>query len=228
MYNLALVGKNIAHSRSPEIYNKLLDGKVSYHLLDFPSENEIPKADELLKIYDGISITSPYKKFFIDQVKLIGPSQELKAINCIRKNNSVLEGANTDLLAIEEILKNYHDKFESVILLGDGVMSSVTQFVLKKLSLRFLVLSRRLNKNFDQLNLSEYVGKKNVLVINTCARQYVYQGDVVENILFWDFNYNFDAHRLKFNSKCMYMDGLEMLELQAKYAIAFWSNEKLS
>ena len=53
-YKLALIGKNIAHSKSPEVYKTLLDNNVEYTLLDFISENEIPKLSELLKTFDGI------------------------------------------------------------------------------------------------------------------------------------------------------------------------------
>ena len=52
-YKLALIGKNISHSKSPEIYNKLLNNQVEYHLLDYPSINEIPEMDFFSKNFDG-------------------------------------------------------------------------------------------------------------------------------------------------------------------------------
>ncbi len=61
-YKLALIGKNISHSKSPEIYNKLLNNQVEYTLLDCDTVDAIPSLDELMKKFDGVSITSPYKE----------------------------------------------------------------------------------------------------------------------------------------------------------------------
>jgi len=68
MNKFALVGKDISHSRSPEMYRKLISSDVKYDLLDYQSDLDIPTAVELLSKYDGINITSPYKKNFLNQV----------------------------------------------------------------------------------------------------------------------------------------------------------------
>ena len=39
---LALLGKGISHSKSPEIYRRLISGSVQYDLLDVANEADIP------------------------------------------------------------------------------------------------------------------------------------------------------------------------------------------
>lgn len=233
MNKFALVGKDIAHSRSPEMYRKLISPAVHYDLLDYKNESDIPKASELLSKYDGINITSPYKKHFLSEVELTDSAKNVGAINCLKKGKDKIWGENTDYLAIVDILKDFQTKYGQleIVILGDGVMSVVAQQALKNLQLSFQLLSRKLTKDFNQLNLNDYFHEKNgrPLVINTCAREFVFNGNLPITALFWDFNYNFPPHSSQLPAKThLYTDGLEMLERQAFYAVAFWSDRKFS
>ena len=49
---------------SEEMYKKLLSVSFEYDLLDYQRQEEIPPAQDLLKKFDGINITAPYKKHF--------------------------------------------------------------------------------------------------------------------------------------------------------------------
>lgn len=228
MLKLALVGKSIKHSRSPELYRKLISPNIKYDLLDYDGAYEIPSAQELLAEYDGINITSPYKKHFLEQVELTASAKKTGAINCLRKRNGHLEGDNTDYRAIVDILNDFqksHEKLE-VILLGDGVMSKVTQIALDELGLPWKIFSRKLTEDFGQLNLELHFTEKLVtpLIINTCAREFVFKGKMPSSAIFWDFNYSFEEHSLTLPAKItLYLDGFSMLEKQAQYAVSFWS-----
>lgn len=226
MIKLALVGKNISHSQSPKVYSDLLGYKVDYTLLDFQRSEEIPLAKKLFETFTGVSITAPYKEHFLTQVELVGEAQALSAINCLRNNNGKIEACNTDYDAIVEILKREKVKISKVVVLGDGVMARVAMHAIKKESIPVLQFSRKLNKDFASLDLTKLINQEKILVINTCARDYSYAGNISSDIIFWDFNYNFEPHRSNFQNKCEYMDGMEMLILQAKYALEFWSNKK--
>lgn len=229
MNKLALVGKDISHSRSPEIYRKLISISIKYDLLDYQNEFEIPTAEELLIKYDGINVTSPYKKHFLTQVEVSPLAKEIGAINCLKKKNGKLFGENTDYLAILDILKKMQDKYGEieVVVLGDGVMANVVKLALAHLHLNFSSMSRKKTKDFNQLNLEKSFQNKMALplVINTCAREFIFSGEIPAAALFWDFNYNLDQHsNLLSNKIYKYLDGLEMLERQAFYAVSFWSN----
>ena len=85
------------------------------------------------------------------------------AINCLKKGKDKIWGENTDYLAIFDILKDLQIKYGQleVVILGDGVMSVIAQQALKNLQLPFHLLSRKLTKDFNQLNLNDYFNEKN-------------------------------------------------------------------
>lgn len=229
MNKLALIGKDISHSRSPEMYRKLISPNIDYSLLDYDNANKIPSAKDLFLNYDGINITSPYKKYFLDQIKLTKNASAIGAVNCLKKQGTDIIGENTDYLAVVDILKEIKSSHATleVVILGDGVMSTVAQLALKNLSIEYKVFSRKLTNNFDQLNFDLYFSNHPTkpLIINACARDFIFHGKLPIRGIFWDFNYNFKQQE-DLISPCveMYMDGLEMLERQAFYAVAFWSN----
>lgn len=232
MIKLALIGKNIQHSKSPDLYRGILGNEIQYNLLDFANAAEIPSAKELLTIYDGVSITSPYKKHFLPEIKLTSRAALVGAINCLRLKDGIISGENTDFLAIVDILKNWIQLYKqlNVVILGDGVMSNVTQHALNECSItNFKIFSRKTINHFDQLNISEifetqFPASGQRIVINSCSRDFIFKGQIDKKTIFWDYNYNFEQHLQPLSSKTQqYVDGLKMLELQALHALVFWS-----
>lgn len=218
---LALIGKNISHSLSPEVYKKLLGDKLThYDLLDYQEVVEIPQAADLLSKWDGISITSPYKKHFLSQSSLVGCPLSIAGINCLRMRNGLVEATNTDYLALKILLKEYENEFnkKKIIILGDGVMSKITEIILQKLGLVYEIYSRKLTSNFSDLVF------QNCFIINACSREFEFNSKVLENVIFWDFNYNLIAHQTTLPFICeKYISGYSLLETQAKCAIEFWN-----
>jgi shikimate dehydrogenase len=223
-YHLALIGKDINHSQSPKVYKDLLKNNVEYALLDFAKDSEILSLESLFEQFDGISITSPYKKHFLDEVHLNDSVRKLNAINCIRKINNMYEGTNTDYIAVGIILKNYLNRFPNlvVVILGAGSMSSITQVLLDNLKIRYSIKSRKGTEDFNSLNLKADKNSQ-LLVINSCSREYCFNGEVDKNALFWDFNYSLAHHQKLLPSLTKeYVDGQELLFLQAREALSFW------
>ncbi len=230
MINLALIGKAIQHSKSQSMYEDLLSTKVNYDLLDYFTEDEIPSLEFLFSKYEGISITSPYKEFFLDKVNLSSDVKRVKAINCLTKTQKGYYGYNTDLLALEEIINNFLQKYKTIgfYILGDGVMGRVVSFICEKQSIPYQILSRKKCENFSNLTLLNKINsEKKTIVINCCSRNYIFNGDIDNNFIFWDLNYSFKPHDDLFLSNgCEYIDGLELLNLQAKHAIEIWGVQK--
>lgn len=229
MKHFALIGKSISHSRSPQVYQQLLRFPHEYHLLDFENELEIPNLTDLATKYVGINITSPYKRWFLRKVSSSEFAKKCGSINCLKFKNNIWEAENTDYLAILELFKIKFPTylFQSVAILGDGVMSQVVIEALNEVKCKYQVLSRKTIDNFDELNLNLYCEdiKKPFLIINTCSRDYVFHGQVPANALFWDLNYAFTPHLINpVFTNDNYIDGEELLLLQAKYACAFWSD----
>jgi shikimate 5-dehydrogenase len=218
---LALVGSKITHSRSPEVYQKLLGNKLtSYDLLDYDDISFVPKAHELCTKYDGINITSPYKKYFLNEVEIRNCPGDIPGVNCMVKSKKGIIATNTDYLAVSEIAQGlYKIQPMKFVILGDGVMSQVTELVLQSLNYDYEIKSRSKTKCFDQLIF------ENCIVINACSRDYVFSGEILSNVIFWDYNYNFIPHQTSLPSVCkIYIDGYSLLELQAKFAISFWES----
>jgi len=219
----ALIGKNISHSNSENVYKELLETKyLSYTLLDYSSEDSIENIKTNLEKYSYISITSPYKKFFFKNVDTVEPLvKDLGSVNCIKLLNDEVIGTNTDFFAIKEIISSLvKDNVSNILILGDGTMSGLVQYILSTFKIDFKVLSR---KNNQLENLSENI-VENSLIINTCARSYSPKFKTTSSCTFWDFNYNQEyAEELNTNKFINYYDGLLMLTLQAKYALSFWN-----
>lgn len=227
MINLGLLGKNIKHSNSKIVYEKLLKHSINYQLFDYKQASGIPSLNNLFSDIVGLSITSPYKKHFLQNVIIDNKVKKLPAINCIKKDGEKFIATNTDYFAIIEIIKDFelsHTKLKFIIL-GDGVMSDVTQIILDELKFNYEVLSRKNNKNFYSVkfNQKNFGSIEKIILINTCAREYSFTNDIDPQFIFWDYNYNLDHHlngvAVRVNQ---YVDGNSMLLTQARYALEFW------
>jgi shikimate dehydrogenase len=218
---LALIGKNITHSKSPEVYKEILGEKLhSYELLDFSEEILIPSLKEIFLKFDGISVTSPYKKYFLPEVKLIDCPSGVPGVNAIRFKDNSYEGTNTDFIAIKFLLNDFKSLLndKEIVILGDGVMSQITEQALRELGFKYKFFSRKKTELFDQVVF------ENNFIINTCSRDYHFSGTIKGNVVFWDYNYNFLPHEKLIPALCdEYISGRSLLESQAKYAVLFWS-----
>jgi shikimate 5-dehydrogenase len=225
---LALLGYPIAHSLSPALYREFLGKKLeSYELLEIEDEERIPSLAELASKFDGLSITSPHKKHFFQDVVINSPIvKELKAINTISFRKSGIYGTNTDVVAVEKILLRFKAQYQNLglVILGDGVMARLTVMVAKSLVIPFEQYSRGKGDDLAHLNLSMKRDKPTI-VINCCSRNFVFSGSLNPDLIFWDYNYSFMPHQTTLPSQVKsYIDGEEMLRLQALAAIEFWSD----
>ena len=170
---LALIGKDISHSKSQEIYEKLLGRFVNYELIDCVNVHEIPSLEDLSKVYRGVSITSPYKTHFIEQVKLY--EKDLPILNTLVFESKYM-GANTDYLACQDIIDVYlQNELTDIHLLGDGSMAMVLERILTKKKIQFTQYSRKLgNLEYISDTLSSLKSDEKHLVINSCSREYTF------------------------------------------------------
>jgi len=221
---LGLVGKNIAHSKSQEMYEKIYNQKIDYTLFDFNNIQEILPLDSLFSQVEGVSITAPYKKHFLKDCIVSDEIRELGAINCIRKCDEVFEGTNTDLLASREILSRYNSSDNTFVVLGSGSMAKMILKIFKERSIDLIHLYRRRDGPLDKLDLTQYSkDNKRLFIINACAREFEFNGQLSQNSIFWDLNYSHSGNFNYLSERCTYFDGEELLYLQAIYATKFWN-----
>jgi len=219
-----LIGRGIAHSRSPEIYRTLLRGPFIYDLLDVASVDELPSAETLAARYRGVNVTAPYKQHYaawaLPAVKRLG------AVNCLRFRDGRPGATNTDYLAMRHLVRATQAEAGAAdwIVLGDGAMARTTIAVLSELGLPWRQCARRLGHDLAALGLAARGAPGSVsVVVNTCAREYVFQQSLPSGWLFWNLNY---AHRAQDEvAKQLgfdYRDGFALLKLQAEEAVKFW------
>ena len=226
MISLGLLGKNIQHSRSKEMYQKILNQPVDYHLLDYDEEKEIPCLPILMEKISGLSITSPYKKIFLDSVNMDSEIADLNAINCVKKVGNEFYATNTDYLALNELIDKMIQQYNfsnTVFILGDGAMGKVLIKICEKKRIKYKVFSRKLS-NICSIDDEFKDNTDPHLIINACAREYIFNHNLPNESVFWDLNYNLTAHEKLFQNKNItYIDGLSLLELQARHAVTFWN-----
>lgn len=229
MIKLGLIGRNIAHSKSQEIYEKILGTPIDYTLLDFETPQDIPPLSELFKNLDGLSVTAPYKKTLYDDSFAESLIKPFGSTNCIRMNNKLIQMTNTDYFATQELLPILIRKHsvKKCLVLGNGSMSSIVLAVLKQLKISTEHLYRTQNGDLNSLDYHKYAQGTpgQVLLINCCAREFVFaqtQKAIPKQIIFWDLNYSMKEHEY-LRQVCHYYDGLELLDKQARHALRYWS-----
>lgn len=224
---LGLLGYPITHSLSPKLYQQFLGDKLtSYEMFSFENASDIPSLKEFARKLDGLNITSPYKTHFVNEIIIESDLvRSIGAVNTLAFTERGVFGTNTDLLAVVEILRNYLKEYGDIeiTLLGDGVMARMTKVVAKDLKIPVRQFSRKTTPDFSHLDLSRINQDIQQVVINSCSRDFVFEGKLKGEEIFWDYNYSFLPHQNTLPKLAMaYHDGQEMLELQAKAAINFW------
>ncbi len=159
MTTYGIIGFPLTHSFSKQYFTEKIEREgiddVKYEayplhsIADFP---EFLKANPLLR---GLSVTIPYKELVLQYINHL--SEEVKQIgaaNCIKIGNEILTAYNTDIIGFEESfvkkLKPHHTK---ALVLGTGGASKAVQYILNKLGIEFLVVSRN---ESDKENFIQY------------------------------------------------------------------------
>ena len=143
-----LIGYPLGHSFSKEYFTeKFKREKLTDCFFEaFP----IPSIDELSLVLKnnpslkGFGVTIPYKEQVLRYVDEI--SEDVKSIgaaNCIRISANKLIAYNTDIIGFEiSFRKHLKPSHTQALVLGTGGASKAVQFVLKKLNINFLVVTR--------------------------------------------------------------------------------------
>lgn len=223
MIKLGLIGKNIAHSLSQNVYEELLGKKIIYKLMDIDQTSKLPLLEELFNDLDGLSITSPYKQHYLG---VVNNGSDFTAINCIKKTDHGFLANNTDAIAVSKQLVRYNQKYRNVFyyVLGSGVMADLIIKELKIREIPFINLSRKNDANFFTRKYNPNKETQKTILINCCARDFEFKNQIDPAIVFWDLNYNHTYHENYLSSKVEnYLDGKIFLKDQAKAALDFWS-----
>lgn len=176
MRRFGLIGYPLSHSFSPAFFSQKFNKENIFDCLyeAFP----IKSVEELTSLFannpdlEGLNVTIPYKKEILpflhqstEAVKQTG------ACNCIKIRDGILTGYNTDVTGFEKSLvtdlKPAHTK---ALILGTGGAAAAAEFVLKRLNIAFLFVSRKSQPGLNILSykeISREIMNEYTLIINT-------------------------------------------------------------
>lgn len=147
-YQFALLGHNIAYSRSPHIFRAIADHTkrpIDFDLVDIPPEKLALTLEEILnRGLDGFAVTIPHKREILPHLAEIDPAaQMIGAVNSVRLDDGLLYGSNTDVYGFGVPLEPHRRQLENgdAIVVGSGgaaraiIYSLITQFHVGSISI---------------------------------------------------------------------------------------------
>jgi shikimate dehydrogenase len=175
MRRFGLIGFPLSHSFSPGYFaQKFAKEGIEDCVYEAYPLQSIDELTQLLNTHEdlcGLNVTIPYKKKVIryldegsDAVK------QMVACNTIKLKNGKLFGYNTDVIGFElsllPLLKPHHTH---ALILGTGGAAAAIQFVLNKLGIQFLFVSREKkgNDSITYTQVDKHILDKYTLIINT-------------------------------------------------------------
>jgi shikimate dehydrogenase len=169
-----LIGNPLAHSFSKNYFTQKF---ISLNLSDCIYENfELQSIDQLQKLIisrpllKGLNVTIPFKQVVLSYLKDHSDVvKEIGACNCIKIHDDELYGYNTDVTGFENsLLECIQPQHTQALVLGTGGASKAVQFVLKKLRIDYLLVSRSgIKDTITYQKISKDILGSHKLIINT-------------------------------------------------------------
>ena len=170
MYKIALLGRDIGYTKSPEVHAAIADcvkSQIRFDVVDVPYDRLGATVNRLLAEYDGFFVTKPYKseiKRFIDS--------DLPSVNVVRSKDKA--AFNTDgkgfIRALDRNFEEWKTNVKSALVLGTGgaahsVVSALTEMNVKTYVLGRTVMNAvRLAAMYDGAEL--YYNQAAQLIVN--------------------------------------------------------------
>lgn len=239
-----LIGKNISYSFSSNYFNNKFKNQnlENYNYQNFDIQN-IEEISEVLKNnpkLKGLNVTIPYKESIIPFLnKISKKAQKIGAVNCVKiSKKGKLKGYNTDWFGFYATLKPHINSTQKALVFGTGGASKAVLFALKKLKIKYLVVSRNpILYQISYEDISEKIMNDFTILINTTpigtypdvknciSIPYEY---VTEKHLAYDLIYNPEVTQFLQNCKekgAKIINGYEMLVVQAKMSFEIWTKK---
>lgn len=243
MRRFGLIGYPLEHSFSQKYFtNKFALEKITDCVYDLFPIHEIHELHTIFETHPdlcGLNVTIPYKQLVLRHLNsTINIPQGVRACNCIKVVDGKLIGYNTDVVGFEKsltpLLKPCHTK---ALILGHGGSSVAVAFVLEKLGIEFLIVSREIHDhaNITYADLNGSIVGSHKLIINTTplgmfpktkeSPEVPYKFLTAEHLCY-DLIYNpsttqFLKQAEEFGARIK--NGEEMLRLQAEESWAIWN-----
>lgn len=244
MRKFGLIGSSLTHSFSKKYFEEKFQRETStdcdYRLYELSSIEELTSFLKSNPELEGLNVTIPYKESVIAFLDFVTQeAKEIGAVNCIRIADGKLYGHNTDVTGFEVSLQRcLVRKPKQIFVLGTGGSSKAVCYVLNKLQLPFLKVSREPKEDcITYNNIGAKVGESNLLINTTpvgmfpainSAPEIPYELLTHQDFLF-DLIYNPEETLFLKRGKergCKTCNGLLMLEIQAEKSWEIWNKKQ--
>ena len=241
-----LIGYPLGHSFSKKYFTEKFQKEqledCAYELFPIPLIKNISSIINSHPDLRGLNVTIPYKEQVLEYVSETTPAvKEIGAANTIKIQGNKLIAYNTDVIGFEisfvKYLKHSHKK---ALVLGTGGSSKAVQYVLRKLGIDFLIVTRSEKLKAGIINYSmidEAIINDHTIIINCTpvglypnideCPQIPYQFISKEHYLF-DLIYT--PEKTLFLKKgeekgAVIENGYEMLIIQAEESWKIWNED---
>ncbi len=138
-----LVGDPVAHSLSPLMWNEAfaaLSFPAIYHAFQVTPQKLKEAISGLIALgFLGINVTRPHKAAAATMCnQLHGPAKILRTVNTLKFIEGQTHGYNTDVIALENILRKFSNR-QNALVLGNGGAATATLYALKLCSFKKIV-----------------------------------------------------------------------------------------
>lgn len=242
-----LIGYPLSHSFSEKYFTqKFKNEQILNHEYTL---SPLEKIEDLLELINsmpglkGINVTIPYKEQVIPYLDEISEeAQAIGAVNTIKIENGKLTGYNTDVYGFEKSLlkllqkKNKTISVENALVLGTGGAAKAVVYILKKLGIDPILVSRRQNSgDLTYSDLDTLIFEECRLIVNTTPLGMLPNLHSYPDLPYHRLNKNYFLYDLVYNpektvflkrgedQKAAILNGLEMLHLQAEKAWEIWN-----
>jgi len=241
MRKFGLIGFPLSHSFSKKYFEEKFKREqiadCSYDLFELKSIEELPSLIKSNSELVGLNITIPYKESAMPFLDFVSEeAKQIGAVNCVKIIDGLLAGYNTDVFGFEQSLQNFIAIPAHVFVLGTGGSSKAVEFVLRKLNLPFVKVSREKKAGcISYAEIAQEMKSKNLFINTTplgmfpdvsSAPEIPYELLSENNFLF-DLVYNPEETEFLKSGKLRgtkTKNGLEMLQLQAKKSWEIWNS----
>lgn len=210
---LTIIGFPLAHSFSSRYFSQKFEREGiknwSYNNSPIESINLLPQLLASDPSIRGFNVTIPYKQDVLAYLGEISPeAKEIGAVNCVKVcsgaslgSSKKLIGYNTDAYGFElSLLELIGTKRPDALVLGTGGASKAVCYVLKKLGIKFILVSRRASGSVvDYASLTDNIIASHLLIINTTPLGMYPKTDAAADINYTALSSNHFLYDLVYN-----------------------------
>ena len=143
-----LIGNPLEHSFSKQYFTEKFEKEnledCRFELFPLKDITELTALLSSQFELKGLAVTIPYKESVMPFLTTVEKEAAvIGAVNCIKISAGILTGYNTDYIGFERsLLPLLHSRHTKALILGSGGSSKAVQYVLRKLGIEFLIVSR--------------------------------------------------------------------------------------